>query len=91
MEEEIRCRRCGTPVEVWGYGKSFAAWFLTGLSTLGTGLLLSLLLVGIPIAVGGAIVLVLSPIGALATRNLRKCEGCNIKWPPRKDRKKALR
>lgn len=91
MEEEIKCRRCETPVEVWGYGKSFAWWAMTGLSTLGVGILLSLFLIGVPVAVFGAIMLLVSPLGALSTKNLRECDGCNIKWPPRKDKKKALR
>lgn len=56
--------------------------------TIGIGILLSFILIGIPIVIGGLIVLCLLPFLPLFMKHIMKCNDCNYKWLPKYKRER---
>lgn len=88
--DEVQCRRCETPVDVWGLGKSFLFWFLGGGIVTAVGAITLVIGIGFVILPVGVLMTVGAPLGMFLTKGMRHCEGCKLKWPPRQDKKKAL-
>jgi hypothetical protein len=66
--------------DVVGYGFSLFGWMFFA-----AGLMITVILAPL-----GFLGMLVAPVGALFTRRWRRCEGCRMMWPPRKDWKRAV-